>query len=180
MRKPFYFVALMKLVYSFLFSSIVCVNLFGFYLSFFKAQWQIKKEMRVAIKHSDSTQLERFVFTETEFAALQVEEDEIRFRNNMYDIKLKEIKNGLVTVWAKHDKEETELLSFFLSFFTENNNSDTDTNVLVKLLQQEMCSYQLWVPVYLPETALSLISSPHSYLSFFSPPATPPPDQSLC
>ncbi len=166
----------MKIVYGLLFSSVLFLNLFGFYFGFFHTQWQIKKEVRKAIKHADQTQLERFEFTEAEFENIKVGKDEIRLKNNLYDIKLKESKNGWVTVWVKHDKEESELLSFFLGYFTEDDPPNDNTNVLAKLLQQEMCSYRLWVFICMPQAALSFSSSPHSYTSFFSIPPTPPPD----
>jgi hypothetical protein len=84
----------------------------GVYLYFGVRLFQIRTEMRAALKDLPQEKLEKFSMSQQEFNNVLMDEHEIKVDGRMYDIARVEQDHQLIIVYALHDEAEDNLLSF--------------------------------------------------------------------
>jgi hypothetical protein len=96
---------------------LVCCFLFvvtGHYFVFLLHVSQVKKEMKEELKGGWIGKTTTLIFTEKEFASLAWEEEqEFRWKGDMFDVISKSRKEGRITIHCIPDKKETELLDAY-------------------------------------------------------------------
>jgi hypothetical protein len=93
-----------------LFLAVLLFNGSGFYVYYAIQLWEIKQEMREALRSAPEGQLEIFVLTEQQFRNSLVDEYEVQVNDKMYDIA-RTVKHGnLIKVYCLHDQQEDDLL----------------------------------------------------------------------
>lgn len=121
--------------------SILSLNLFGFYVSFFISRIQIRTQATQSLLSTGKKSLEQFEFSVEGFNSLQRpdgDDAEVVINGAMYDIKGTEYKGGKVIVYAKRDTAETSLIASFLTRLGNDSGSDSeDSQLLIKILQQD-------------------------------------------
>ena len=91
---------------------ILLINLLGFYGYFFVRLHEIHESSRAALQRLPKNELTHFVFTNSEFKNVKIDDHEIQVNGNMYDIAFTENNSGKVHVYARHDVAEDNLLAF--------------------------------------------------------------------
>ncbi|MFZ1808564.1 MAG: hypothetical protein WAU36_15130, partial [Cyclobacteriaceae bacterium] len=103
--------------------TILLTHLIGFYVYFVVRQGQIRQEMRESIGSLPDEEFETFVFTVEEYQKIKVNGFEVKIDGKMYDHSTPKFENGKVTLFARHDKDEDDLISFITKIV---NSSDQD------------------------------------------------------
>jgi hypothetical protein len=88
------------------------LNFVGVYLYFGIRLFQIRTEMRAALRDLPKEKLETFSMSQEEFEKVLVDEHEIKMKGRMYDIARIERDHQRIIVYALHDEAEDNLLSF--------------------------------------------------------------------
>ncbi|MGB4972051.1 MAG: hypothetical protein WBO32_05300 [Cyclobacteriaceae bacterium] len=113
----------MKKITSIIVLTILLTHLIGFYVYFVVRQGQIRQEMRESIGSLPDEEFETFVFTVEEYQKIKVNGFEVKIDGKMYDHSTPKFENGKVTLFARHDKDEDDLISFITKIV---NSSDQD------------------------------------------------------
>lgn len=107
----------------------------GYYIYFVVRMGQIRTEARKQLRHLPANQLTKFEFNEADFRSVRVDDQEIKVDGKMYDIAVIEKSGNLLTVYAKHDKAEDDLLAFFKEVFDQaSNDTQTSPSSLTKFM----------------------------------------------
>ena len=101
----------MKKIPSILFLLLLLINGVGFYVFYILQLYQIKAEMRVALKTLPDDRLDIFKLTEEQYQESIVEEGEIKVDGKMYDVARVSHMNGFVKVYCLHDEKEDNLFA---------------------------------------------------------------------
>jgi hypothetical protein len=101
-----------KKIVSIVILSLFLMHLVGFYVYFVVRQGQIRQEMREAIGYLPAEEFETFVFTEAEYQQIKVNANEVKIDGKMYDHSAPQFEDGKVTIFARHDQDEDNLISF--------------------------------------------------------------------
>jgi hypothetical protein len=88
------------------------LNFLGFYAYYAFRLVEIRREMKAQLQFLPEEQLNRFVFSTTEYEEVKRGDDEIQVEGRMYDIARMEIQADSVLVFALHDEAEDNLISF--------------------------------------------------------------------
>lgn len=103
----------MKRLVPFFCLSLLLAHLVGFYVYFALRLEAIHESSRAAIRLLPDDRLDRLEFTPSEFRRIGgPDADEFRHLGKMYDVARIEYRSGIVVVYALHDKDEDDLLSF--------------------------------------------------------------------
>jgi hypothetical protein len=84
----------------------------GFYIYFYFRLNEIKKEMHAEMLQASPDQFQRIVLTIYEYEKAKEGDDEVEWKDSMYDIASIQFQDGHVEILALRDDLETELLSF--------------------------------------------------------------------
>lgn len=95
----------------------------GVYVYFIARLYDIKAEMRLALKAKPAEELEVLELTVAGFQQARVDEHEIEVRGNMYDIARIEKKGNNLVIYCLHDEAEDNLLSL-LDSMLKNASKD--------------------------------------------------------
>ncbi len=87
------------------------MHLIGFYAYFIVRQNQIRQEMRESIGLIPTEEFETFILSEEEYQQIRVNDHEVKIDGRMYDHGVPKLENGKITLHAKHDKDEDNLIS---------------------------------------------------------------------
>ncbi len=173
----------MRLIKAIVLLSILSLNLFGFYISFFVSRSCIKNEVAKSMTSIRSSSLEQFEFSVAEFNGLSRpdgDDDEVVINGAMYDVKSTEFKADKIIVYAKKDIAETNLISKFLATFGNESGADNGAaELLLKLLQQDFIidNFTFHVADVRVLTSYQLVSV--ILISHVGDQLTPPPDSFL-
>lgn len=113
-----------KRIVSIIVLSALLAHLMGAYVYFVVRQGQIRQEMRRLIGTLPEEGLETFTFTLEEYKRVRVNDFEVKIDGRMYDHGQPEFKGGKVTLYARHDAAEDNLIGFI----TEILNSTAEDN----------------------------------------------------
>ncbi|MEQ8363192.1 MAG: hypothetical protein RH948_10015 [Cyclobacteriaceae bacterium] len=102
----------MKRITSIIVLTVLLTHLIGFYVYFVVRQGQIRQEMRESIGSLPDEEFETFVFTPAEYNKVKVNDSEVKIDGKMYDHSAPKFENGKVILFARHDKDEDNLISF--------------------------------------------------------------------
>lgn len=102
----------MKRIISIVVLSLFLVHFVGFYVYFVVRQGQIRQEMREAIGYLPAEEFETFVFTESEYNQIKVNANEVKIDGKMYDHSTPKFEDGKITIFARHDQDEDNLIGF--------------------------------------------------------------------
>lgn len=102
----------MKKIVSIVVLSLFLMHFVGFYVYFVVRQGQIRQEMREAIGYLPAEEFETFVFTEAEYNRIKVNANEVKIDGKMFDHSAPKFEEGKVTIFARHDQDEDNLMSF--------------------------------------------------------------------
>jgi len=114
-----------KKIVSIIVLTALLTHLIGFCIYFVVRQGQIRQEMRESIGTLPDEEFETFVFTSEEYEKVRVNDFEVRVDGKMYDHSRPKFENGKITLFARHDAEEDNLISFLAEII---NSSTNDTN----------------------------------------------------
>lgn len=113
----------MKKITSIIVLVVLLTHLIGFYVYFVVRQGQIRQEMRESIGSLPDEEFETFVFTLEEYQKIKVDGFEVKIDGKMYDHSAPKFENGKVILFARHDKDEDDLISFITNII---NSADED------------------------------------------------------
>lgn len=97
------------------------MHLIGFYVYFVVRQAQIRQEMRESIGSLPDEEFETFVFTLEEYQKIKVNGFEVKIDGKMYDHSAPKFEDGKVILFARHDKDEDNLISFITNIVNSSN-----------------------------------------------------------
>jgi hypothetical protein len=109
---------------SLLLVAMLVIHLTGFYVYFIVRLGEIRMSMREQLALLPADQLDMVLVPRTAFRASWLEEREMQWNGNMYDIARVETVGDFVTVYCKQDKDEENLLSF-LTAVVEMTSEDS-------------------------------------------------------
>ena len=113
---------------------LVCCFLFvvtGHYFVFLLHVSQVKKEMKEELKGGWIGKTTTLIFTEKEFASLAWEEEqEFRWKGDMFDVISKSREEGRILVHCIPDKKETELLEAYQHWLKAEKGSTRSSSLL--------------------------------------------------
>jgi hypothetical protein len=124
------------------FTALLLVNLFGFYTFFMVQQQRIREEVFENQQANTEAANQVFKFTFTQFSALHwtLAGKEFSLNGRLYDVvKLKQTGNQY-ELTASSDAGETELVSNFLSLFSQQQ-SDQDSQPLKNFISHFQQDY---------------------------------------
>lgn len=113
----------MKRIAALLFLAIFLLNMAGVYVYFIARLYDIKAEMRLALKAKPAEELEVLELTVDGFQQARVDEHEIELNGNMYDIARIEKQGNHLVIYCLHDEAEDNLLSL-LDSMLKNASKD--------------------------------------------------------
>ena len=170
------------LLYSFL--GLMCYHLLGFFSYFEWKRYDVRKEVKKAIKLSvPESQLTQFHFTNHEVHQLKwVKSHEFILNGHYYDvIKKAKSKDGYFFKCIRDD-QETQLFSqlrSMTSFNLSHSGENQPVNVWFKFLSEpmEVLETSLDYSIFVMEQKSSILSThEESFYSYFLSTVTPPPD----
>ena len=170
------------LLYSFL--GLMCYHLLGFFSYFEWKRYDVRKEVKKAIKLSvPESQLTQFHFTNHEVHQLKwVKSHEFILNDHYYDvIKKAKSKDGYFFKCIRDD-QETQLFSqlrSMTSFNLSHSGENQPVNVWFKFLSEpmEVLETSLDYSIFVMEQKSSILSThEESFYSYFLSTVTPPPD----
>jgi len=101
--------------------TVLLTHLIGFYVYFVIRQAQIRQEMRESIGYLPNEEFETFVFTLEEYQKIKVNDFEVKIDGKMYDHSAPKFEDGKVILFARHDKDEDDLISFITNIVNSSN-----------------------------------------------------------
>ncbi|MEP2669918.1 MAG: hypothetical protein ABJH04_13020 [Cyclobacteriaceae bacterium] len=111
----------MKRITSVIVLSVLLTHLIGFYVYFVVRQGQIRQEMRESIGSLPDEEFETFVFTLEVYQKVKVNGFEVKIDGKMYDHSTPKFEDGKVILFARHDKDEDDLISFITKIVNSSN-----------------------------------------------------------
>jgi hypothetical protein len=133
-------------VVSLSFLVILLINVFGYFISFSVQRNKIKEVVKHFLRGERSEATQQFAFTEQQFASLNMvgNDSEFTLDGSLYDVVNKELRDGRIVITAYYDHQETGLLSRFISYFSEENQSTKGKQILpvFSLLEFVFSSYE--------------------------------------
>ncbi len=111
----------MKRITSIVVLTVLLTHLIGFYVYFVVRQGQIRQEMRESIGSLPDEEFETFVFTPEEYQKIKVNDFEVKIDGKMYDHSAPKFEDGKVILFARHDKDEDDLISFITNIVNSSN-----------------------------------------------------------
>jgi len=113
-----------KRTVSLLVLTIFLMHFIGFYAYFVVRQGQIRQEMRASIGYLPAEEFETFVFSIQEYEKIRVNDHEVKIDGRMYDHSAPKFKDGMVTLFARHDEAEDNLISFLSEVVNTASNDN--------------------------------------------------------
>lgn len=166
----------MKKITSIIILTALLTHLIGFYVYFVVRQGQIRQEMRESIGMLPDEEFETFVFTMEVYQKIKVNDHEVKIDGKMYDHSTPRFEDGKVVLFARHDKDEDNLISFISKIV--NSSSEDKQPVPSQLLSFFSLTYLSPEPLLLTvsEEGADLIDSYllHDINRYF-PVESPPP-----
>ncbi len=122
----------MRLATSLFLTSLILLNLFGFYAVFMVQQQEIREEMSEAVKVKRAADSQVFHLTLTQLARLNwtVAGKEFTMNGHLYDVIGLKQSGNRIELTAASDACETELVSNFLSLFSQQQEKDQSSSPL--------------------------------------------------
>ena len=173
----------MRALTSFLLTTLILVNLFGFYTIFILKQVEVKEEMaeRIITKISAEHQ-ETFSFDKAEFAKILFNDNgkEFRYNGRLYDVVSINKSGGEVKITVEYDASETALIEVFGSLFSQQQDKDQSSSpvkTIISHFQQDYIVNRLNIPVLNNSILTDYSSVNQSYppSSFVADKLAPPP-----
>jgi hypothetical protein len=156
---------------------ICLTHLAGFYVYFAVRLADIRMAMREKLAELPDDQLDVVTIPAAEFQAAWLEEREMKWQGNMFDIARIENRDGVVDVYCVRDHDEDGLLNFLTSIVetTQQDTATTPTSV-VQFFTLEYITCGMLCPVA-PSNSGTMNSTAYQRASFLviNNPLAPPP-----
>ncbi len=167
----------MKKGFGFVLLILLFLQVGGGYLYFIVRLSSIRVEMREQLKNLPEQELTLLTLSESDYKKAKVDDHEIKVEGMMYDIARIERRDGKISVFAKHDEAEDNLLSFLQEMLHRSANDKKPVpNQFIQLLTLDF----VLIENELPENSSVNITHDSGYVSNlydFSPRIDPPPPQ---
>lgn len=134
----------MRALTSFILTTLILVNLFGFYAIFVFKQADIKHEMAEQINSRNATENRQILhFDKAEFAGLLFNDggSEFRYNGRLYDVVSIHHSAGNVTVVVEYDAGETALVDNFGSLFSQQQDKDQSSSPVKNIISHFQQDY---------------------------------------
>lgn len=156
----------------------VCLtHLAGFYVYFVVRLGEIRMTMREKLADLPADQLEVVTIPKADFQAIWLEEREMKWRGQMFDIARVENQGTLVQVYCLRDHDEDGLLNI-LSAIVETTQQDTTTapTSVVQFFALEYVTCVILCPVA-PSRSYTQNSTAYQFAPYLviNDPLAPPP-----
>lgn len=166
----------MKRFSAFVVLLLFSLNFFGFYAYYAFRLVEIRREMRMQLQFLPEEQLNRFVFSTTEYNEVMRGDDEVQVSGCMYDIARMEMYKDSVLILALHDEAEDNLIAFIQTIV---ERSATDKKPLPTTVMVFFTLVYL-LPAFEWEGAAQVRETGHTqhllaYSSFYPGQHSPPP-----
>ena len=104
---------------------LVCLltNLAGFYVYYCVRVVEIKREMNRRLAQTSPELFQKIVLSTDEYLEAREGDDEVEWKNSMYDIAWIEFNEGSVVILALRDEMETDLISFISGILSLDGNA---------------------------------------------------------
>ena len=173
----------MRTVTAFLLTTLILINLFGFYAIFMVKQTEIKSEMRESVSKSKSSGTrETLSFHKNEFDKLPFDDNgkELHYEGKLYDVVTIEKNDSEVNVTVEYDVKETTLIDTLMGELNQQQDKDQTSSPLKAFLshfQQDYIANQHYT--HLPKsdkiTSYCVVNSSYPSSTFMTDNLTPPP-----
>lgn len=165
----------MKRIVSTAVLAIFLTHFVGFYAYFVVRQSQIREEMRALIGQMPDQDFETFVLSHDEYLRIRVNDHEVKINGQMYDHSAPKFEKGKVTLYAKHDEAEDNLIDFLRAVV--KSASDDEKPVPSQLLSFLSLTFVTYHPLAVnPSFVFEKLNHPFSeklhtrHLPVLSPP----------
>ncbi len=165
---------------------IIVYNFMGYYFVYLTMLSDVKQEMRSSLvsgKIDDEITVLKFDYskgqvTDKDFEL--IEDDEFKYKGEMYDVKNTVIQNGFIYYYCINDTKEDELNSSLSQYIVNNLTANPDhqkkaIELLKKVLDKYLPSEEQFCGNAIPPITKSFVIFSNSGISNFKPPLTPPP-----
>jgi len=166
-----------KKAFSFVILALVLVHLAGFYMYFVVRLGEIRMSMRMKLADLPAEQLQAIPIPVQDFQSRWLDDHEMEWRSNMYDIARVKPSGDMIVVFCLRDNDEDGLLNFMVTIvdMTRQDSRPAPTQVV----QFFSLKYVASPPLAVVPVASRLVA-PYSYSSVFPNslsvvPSSPPP-----
>lgn len=164
-------------LFSVLILCLMVAHLAGFYVYFVVRLGEVRMEMRKKLADLPASELEVISVPRESFRSAWLDELEMKWRGNMYDIARVEPQGKYMIVYCLHDEDEDNLLSFLASVVEtaqQDNNQAPDS--VVQFITLEFVASSVLLPQINEQTlAKAATGFTMSTTSFLDGPGSPPP-----
>jgi hypothetical protein len=116
----------MKKIPAYVLLAVLLINAAGFYIYYIIELQRIHIAMRERLRFLPDDQLTRLPMTHEAYKRAFVEEGEIKYEGRMFDIGRIQMTSDSVIVFALHDENEDNLLTFINEIISKPFNADSD------------------------------------------------------
>ncbi len=149
----------------------------GFFVLFHLRQNDLKNEMANEICKEDS-KTEKLILTNSEYQKCRINEQELLFHGEMFDIKAVVFKGEVVEVIALNDSREESLIESIKDFFDTGKQAPSGITKKITNLTSLEYTRNINKSVYsFTETEIKFIFQSNNPLSFFGEVFSPPPEK---
>lgn|GEM_PF-1689109 len=148
----------------------------GMLLIYKMQQYYVQVEMRTSLTN-DKTQFQKIVLSLSDYRKCEINPDEIRFKNKMYDVKSINFSGNNVELLVLNDVKEENILKKIENYATNTRlpNSDFLNNLkqllsLSYLFQEAYCNFVIY-----PSSVNNFPLSNKNVISTFPEIPSPPP-----
>jgi hypothetical protein len=139
-------------VVSILILAILLGNSIGFYVYYAIQLNRIHTEMRAALQFLPDHELQKFTLTTKAFKDALVDEGEIKIQGKMYDIARVSASGDRITLYAKHDEKEDDLLALINDVISKPLPDDkaipaSIVGFLTLVFVKPINEYAVWISV---------------------------------
>jgi hypothetical protein len=158
----------------------------GYYFVYLAMLSDVKNEMRTSLnsgEKDEDIQVLKFDYssgqvTDKDFEL--VEDDEFKYKGEMYDVEEAVIKDGFIYYYCVNDTKEDELNSSLSQYIVNNLTSNPDhqkkaVELIKKILDKYIPSEEQFCGNATPPIEKSFVIYSNSQSSNFTSPLTPPP-----
>lgn len=156
--------------------ALLLVHLAGFYVYFVVRLGDLRMSMREKISHLPADQLEVVRVPASEFRKHWLEDREMEWQGNMYDIARVEKSGTDILVYGLHDKDEDGLLNFIGAVVDMARQDDQQAPAPVvqffglKYVISHSILFNVEAMIDIPIDPLTALSATPGYLQNLTPP----------
>jgi hypothetical protein len=172
----------MRVFTALVFSFLLLISLFGFYVSFVIQRCNIRAEVAHQVKRDKSKAIVRLVFTCSEYRHLPKYDGgkEFSWQGNMYDVIERKTDGDRIVLTVYLDHKETSLVDKFLSVFEEETDGEEDDNTSGSAINlPEFIALENQLIFRFSESSFRLPKQASRTLSSFADILSPPPDTAV-